>query len=354
MQLAEGAAAVPEGGAPRAAARPRRRRLAGLRLVRASELSLGRRRCGSGFVYLAAGGGRIADPAVIARIRALAIPPAYREVRIAAEDDAHLQAVGRDDRGRWQFRYHPLWEAQREARKVERLARLVEALPRLRRRVARDLARPGLPRERVLAAVVQLIDRTHIRIGGEDYVHSGRSRGAATLLKSQLASQGRVLRFAFRGKGGRRIEGSVAAPALARLLPELLALPGPRLFQYLDADGRRRRVNAREVNLYLQEIAGTPVSAKDFRTLAASANAARRLAAQEPGATATARRRQLAEVMREIALLLSNTPAVVRKSYVHGCVVEAFEAGALPRLFAGRALPCLNGAESAVSRLLHE
>lgn len=315
------------------------------------DLTIGRRRCGRGFLYVDAGGRRITDAATLARIRSLAIPPAYREVRIAARADAHIQAIGRDDAGRVQYRYHPDWEEVREERKVERLADLCAALPRIRRTLARDL-RWGEPcRRKALAAVVTVIDKTYIRIGCEDYVHSGRSRGAATLLKRNVSRQGDRLSVAFRGKGGNWFSCEIASRPLAEAYEQLCRLPGPRLFQYLDEDGKRRIVTAGDVNAYLKEIAGSPVSAKDFRTLAATAAAAERFARAAPDPRRTVLRKQIAEVNREVAQMLGNTPAVARKSYIHRSMVESFAEGRLPRLVNGKPIAQLSRGEAAVARL---
>ncbi len=316
----------------------------GLRQVGPEALVLRRRRAGRGFVYLDEKGRQVRDRATLARIRSLAVPPAYEDVQIARDADAHLQAVGRDAAGRVQYRYHPAWTEEREARKVERLGALAAALPHLRRSVARDLARPELCRRRVLAAVISLIDKTHVRIGCEDYVHTGRSRGAATLLKRNVRVAGDRVALDFRGKGGRAIECAVRAPALARTVRALKRQPGPRLFRFRGEDGRLHNLTAADANAYLQEVTGEGVTAKDFRTLAATATAAERLGALEPGPSATARRRQINGVMREIAEMLANTPAVTRKSYVHRRLVDAFERGTLASLVAGcdrpRGLAC--------------
>ncbi len=306
--------------------------VAALTYTASEALPIRRRRCGRGFLYLDGRGRRIADEAVLARIRALAIPPNYREVAIADDPQAHLQATGLDAAGRLQYRYHPGWEAVREQQKLDRLGVIARAIPRIRGRVTRDLARAGLCRERVLAGVVQVLDRTHIRIGSESYVHSGRSRGAATLLKSQVALQAEGVCFAFRGKGGQQVRCAVEAPKLAELVRELKGTPGRRLFQYRDGEGGVHRVTSLEVNAYLQAVAGETISAKDFRMLAANATAASRLARLEPAAGAAGRQRQVAAVVREVASLLGNTPAVARRSYIHARVVEAFENGRLAQL----------------------
>lgn len=303
-----------------------------LRIVAVEDLRYTRRRCGRGFVYFDERGRRISDRGTLERVRRLAIPPAYAEVLIASRPNHHIQAVGRDEAGRLQYLYHPDWEAVREARKTTRLARLCAALPALRRRLARVLATPGPSREKTLAAVIALIDRTHIRIGCDDYVHSGRSRGASTLLKRNVRIEGDRVFLDFVGKRRTPIQCALRSPVLARALEELRALPGPRLFQYRNAEGALRPVSAAEVNAFLRELAEAEVTAKDFRTLAATAAAGERLCVVERGASVTARKRQVAEVIRAVAQLLANTPAIARKSYVHRELVDAFESGELARL----------------------
>lgn len=325
---------------------------ASLRATSAEALTIRRRRRGQGFEYLDAVGRRLTDAETLARIRTLAIPPAYREVRIASRPDAHLQAVGRDDAGRLQYRYHPHWDAVREARKSRQLADFCAALPRIRRRVARDLRAEGLPRRRVLAAVVMLIDRTHIRIGCEDYVHSGRSRGAATLAKRNLRCDGDCVALGFSGKGRREVRCEIECAPLARVVRVLGELPGRRLFQYRDRRGDLRRVTAQEVNQYLQGIAGAPVTAKNFRTLAASAAAAEMLSGIEPAGSRRARRRQVARIVAEVADMLGNTPAVVRKSYVLAEVLDSFGEGRLQNAGRRRPLAGLKRGEVMVASLL--
>ncbi|HKY94453.1 MAG TPA: DNA topoisomerase IB [Kiloniellales bacterium] len=303
-----------------------------LRMVAVEDLCLTRRRCGRGFAYFDARGRRISDKVTLDRLRGLAIPPAYAEVLIAPRANHHIQAVGRDEAGRLQYLYHPAWEAVREARKSTKLARLCTALPTLRRRLARILATPGLSREKALAAVIALIDRTHIRVGCDDYVHSGRSRGASTLLKRNVRIEGDRIFLAFVGKRRMPVQCSLRSPRLAGALEELRQLPGPRLFQYRNGDGALRKVSAAEVNAFLRELAEVEVTAKDFRTLAATAAAGERLCLLERAASASARKRQVAEVIRAVAALLANTPAIARKSYVHRELIDAFETGELARL----------------------
>ncbi|WP_366552737.1 DNA topoisomerase IB [Aquibaculum sediminis] len=335
---------------------PQRRRAlraTGLRLAKVEGLTIRRQRCGRGFTYQDEAGQRIDDAETLQRIRSLAIPPAYKEVCISPDPRGHLQAVGRDAAGRLQYRYHPGWEEVREAEKVERLSQFCASLPRLRRRVRRDLRKEGLTRERVLAGIVLIIDRTHIRIGCEDYVHSGRTRGAATLLKRNVHCDGKQLSLTFRGKGGREIRCELAHPSLTALARELHALPGRRFFQYRDAHGKRHKVTAGEVNAYLREAAGAPVTAKDFRSLTATAAAGQRLARLQPEPRERARNRQIATVMHEVAEMLSNTPAVVRRSYVHRCVVQAFTGGTLAGRFAKcRPADSLSRAETLVAQLV--
>lgn len=307
-------------------------RKAGLRTGTPEDLVVRRRRCGRGFFYLDECSRRITDGETLARFRQLAVPPAYRDVYLASDPGIHIQAVGRDEAGRLQYRYHPDWEAVREAAKADRLATLCAALPRIRRRVSRDLRRRTLEHDRVLAGVVALIDRTHIRIGCEDYVHSGRSRGAATLLRRSASCNGSSIHLTFRGKGGKEIGCEVRAPALVRLVAELQRLPGRRLFRYRDSAGKVYPVTAADTNAYLRRISGASVTAKDFRTLAATAAAAERLGMLEPASSVTGRRRQLAAAFRDIAEMLGNTPSVTRKSYVHRRLVEAFHSGELGAL----------------------
>jgi DNA topoisomerase-1 len=328
-----------------------RARKIGLTYVTPEDLTIRRRPRGKGFTYVGASGRVIRDPAVLARIRSLAIPPAYRDVRIARSARAHLQAVGQDDAGRTQYRYHPDWTEVRDAHKIERLAALIDALPRIRRHISRGVACACACRDKAVSGVVMLIDKTHIRIGCEDYVHSGRARGAATLLKRNVRHEGGKVILTFRGKGGAQIHCEATAPALARAIAALGRLPGARLFQYRDDGGKRTLVSAADANRFLQEISGAPVTAKDFRTLAATAAAASILRAQDPAESEAGRRRQVVAVMKEVAAMLGNTPAVCRKSYVHPRLVEAFQSGELKRLRGRKKEPLLSKGEALVASL---
>ncbi len=304
---------------------------AGLRHVSADALSIRRRRCGKGWIYLGSDDRRIADHATLRRLARLAVPPAYQDVLYAEDPAAHLQAIGRDSEGRLQYRYHPRWERVREIRKARRLARLADALPRIHRSLSRHLAATEPTRHLAFAAVIDLVARTAIRPGSESYARLRGTRGAATLLKSNVSIYGETITLTFRGKGGKTIVKEFTAPRLARVIVSLQQLPGRRLFQYRTEDGDLRHVTAREVNDFLREIAGMRISLKDFRTLLASASVFETLARAEPGASERKRRKQVLEAVRIAATDLANTPAICRKSYVHRAVVAAFEDGVLER-----------------------
>jgi DNA topoisomerase-1 len=301
---------------------------AGLRSGDVATLTIARRRCGRGFVYLDRDGRRIREPRVLDRIAALAVPPAYREVRIAADPRAHLQAVGRDEAGRLQYRYHPGWDAVREAQKLERLAATLAALPRLRQVVRADLARPQLVRDKALACAVAIMDGAHIRVGCEDYLKLSGSRGAATLMKENVEIGTRRIELGFRGKGGKEVSCVIEDPPLARALRRIAALPGRRLVKYENGEGARA-ITARDVNAYLAQATGRPITAKDLRQRAGCVLACERFLAMLPASSEAARKRQVAGVMRAVSEILGNTPAVARKSYVAALVVDAFRDGRL-------------------------
>lgn len=305
-----------------------------LRRVSSDDLTIRRVRLGRSFGYRDAEGAKITDADVLARIRALAIPPAYDDVRIAADPQAHLQAVGHDEAGRVQHRYHPEWEKVRERRKLKRLGRLIEALPRLRARIAADIKTRALCREKALACAAAIIDRCHLRVGNESYARANGSHGTSTLLKRHVTLSGTRVALHFRGKGGKEIACAIDDGPLARALARIVALPGRRLLQYRDAEGTVAPIRAAEVNAYLRQACGLSVSSKDLRMLAANAAAAELLLAGEEIASETGRKRQLADIMRAISERLANTPAVVRKSYVHAIVVEAYASGRLQRSYA--------------------
>jgi DNA topoisomerase I len=301
----------------------------GLKLVTTQALTIHRRRAGKGFCYLRPDGSLLRDKDEIARLASLAVPPAYRDVVYAHEAAAHLQAVGRDAAGRLQYRYHPEWEKVREIKKARRLARLVGVLPKIRRSIGQHLATDQVSRELVLAAVIELVARSGIRPGSEDYARMRGTRGAATLLKSNVSVAGETMILTFRAKGGKVVRKEFAAARLGPIVEALRKIPGRRLFQFVDGNGAVRAVSARDVNGFLREIAGVKISLKDFRTLLASAAVLEALAQQSPAESPRRRRRQVLEAVRVVAEELANTPAVCRRSYVHDKVVTAFEDGVL-------------------------
>jgi len=290
-----------------------------------------RRVAGGRFAYFDTEGTRIRDPETIARIDALAIPPAYTDVWICTDDCGHLQATGRDARGRKQYRYHPRWRDERDRDKFAKLAGFARALPRIRARVAADLRRRGLPRDKVVAAIVRLLDSTLVRIGNAEYVRENASYGLTTLRKRHLREDGRALKLCFNGKHGIGHEITIGERDVARVIRRCAALPGRELFRYVDDNGAHK-VSAADVNAWLHEAGGDAFTAKDYRTWAASAAALDRLRALEAPRSARATRRAVAQVAREVAALLRNTPAVCRNSYIHPAVVDAFAAGELPAL----------------------
>jgi DNA topoisomerase-1 len=289
---------------------------------------MSRRRAGRRFVYFDPAGRCVRDPEVIARVTALAIPPAYTSVWICPDPDGHIQATARDARGRKQYRYHPRWRAVRDATKFERMLAFGKALPRIRKQVEADLARAGMPREKVLATVVRLLETTLMRIGNDEYVKRNRSYGLTTLENRHVNLSGNGVRFEFKGKSGIVHRVTVQEPRIARIIRRCLDIPGHDLFSYLDEEGAPHPIRSTEVNAYLQAAAGADFTAKDYRTWAASVLAMSRLAhlPREPQRTA---RSNVVAVMKAVAERLGNTAAICRKSYVHPAVCEAYLAGTL-------------------------
>lgn len=304
----------------------------GLTLVASAALTVRRIPRGTGFSYCHAGGSRVHNKRELARLNALAVPPAYVEVRFAADPSAHLQAIGTDAAGRLQYRYHPAWTEVREAVKARRLARLARALPAIKRAVVRTLASAGPSVDFAAAAVVHLVDLTALRAGAERHARDRGTGGASTLLKSNVAVSGDAVLLEFKAKGARTVTKEVRDARLAKAVARLQRLPGRRLFQYRAPDGAVHPVRAREVNSYLREVGGRRISLKDFRTLVGSGGVLEALAAQPAGRSQRERRSQLRSAVVEIAGELANTPTVCRKSYVHGAVVAAFESGRLSRM----------------------
>jgi len=304
---------------PRVAARE-----AGLRYSSDERPGIGRRRRGRGFSYRDADGRTVRDPEVIARIRSLAIPPAWTDVWICPWPNGHVQATGRDARGRKQHIYHARWSEARDVSKFDRMLTFAAALEPIRERCEKDLARPGLPREKVLAAVVRLLELTLIRVGNDEYARLNRSFGLTTLRNRHARIEGTRVRFRFRGKSGQEHEVGLRDRRLASLIRRCQELPGQELLQYVDEEGVIRDVTSDEVNVYLREISGGDFTAKDFRTWAGSVLAYRALRALEPAGSPTAARKNVVVAMRETAGRLGNTPAVARKSYVHPAILEAY------------------------------
>lgn len=300
----------------------------GLKLVASDALTIRRRKKGAGFSYVRPDGKSV-DRATAKRLASLAVPPAYHDVLYAEDPAAHLQAIGRDDAGRLQYRYHPEWEKVREMRKSRRLARLAEALPRIRRSVAQHLSADGPTRELALAGVIELVARSAIRPGSESYARLRGTRGAATLLKSNVSVNGDTIVLSFRAKGGKKVTKEIIAARLCAAIEILKKLPGRRLFQYRNGDDAVRMVSAQDVNVFLREIADARISLKDFRTLLASVSVLQALTQETPATSKRARRRQVLEAIRTAADELANTPTICGKSYVHEAVVNAFEEGTL-------------------------
>jgi DNA topoisomerase-1 len=290
---------------------------------------------GRGFAYHDARGERIRDGKALARIHALAIPPAWTDVWICPRASGHIQAVGRDAKGRKQYRYHADWSRHASDTKFGRLPEFARALPKLRRRVEADLGTRGISREKVIATAVRLLEITLIRVGNAQYVRQNRSYGLTTLHKRHLDLEGAALTFAFKGKSGVEHEVTVRDRKLAAVIRSLQDLPGQQLFKYRDADGTLCPITSDEVNAYIREAMGEPFSAKDFRTWAGTVSAARALREMEPPTSASDSKRKITVCVKAVAGLLGNTPTVCRSSYVHPAVFELFEKGSLAKALPG-------------------
>ncbi|GLU34150.1 DNA topoisomerase I [Trinickia caryophylli] len=304
------------------------------------------------FAYFDPSGRRIRDRDEIARIDALAIPPAYTDVWICPDPLGHLQATGRDARARKQYRYHPQWRETRDATKYERMAAFGDALPKIRARIRRDLRLPGMPWGKVVATVVRLLDITLVRVGSPEYARENNSYGLTTLRKRHAAVRAGHLRFRFRGKSGVEHDIDVDDPRIARIVRRCLDLPGHELFQYIDEAGMRRPVGSSDINDYLREASGADFTAKDYRTWAGSVLALAALRKIEPRGTARHVRSHVVETIKSVAATLRNTPAVCRRCYVHPTVIDAFEAGELHALPKGRTRQGLKADEAAFAALL--
>jgi len=311
--------------------------LARLRYVTDQHPGIRRVKAGSGFRYIGANGQTIRRKEILARIRALAIPPAWTDVWICPDPRGHIQAIGRDAKRRKQYRYHSDWRATRDETKFDRMQAFARALPILRRRTRADLARPGLPREKVLATLVQLLERSLIRVGNEEYARQNESFGLTTLRDKHVRVDGGTVRFQFRGKSGKRHTIDVNDWRLAQVVKQCRDLPGQELFQYVDENGKRQRVGSGDLNRYLRDITGEEFTSKDFRTWWGSVLAMTALRELEPGRNKTQSEKNVLLAIEAVAGLLGNTRAVCRKSYVHPGVIGCYVEGSLAKILDRRA-----------------
>jgi DNA topoisomerase-1 len=304
---------------------------AGLRYASDDRPGLRRRRAGRGFTYVDSDGRAITDERELGRIRRLAIPPAWTDVWICPDPRGHIQATGRDARRRKQYRYHERWREVRDETKYERMLDFAKALPRIRKHVARDIARPRLTRERVLATIVRLLETSLIRVGNDEYARHNSSYGLTTLREKHVRVVGSRVTFRFRGKSGKEHDVDVRDPRVARVIRRLQELPGQELFRYLDEDGETRTLDSADVNDYLREVSGDDLTAKDFRTWAGTVHATRELFAIGGADSARAAKRNVTEAVKAVAARLGNTPAVCRRCYIHPAIVQAYLHGKIAR-----------------------
>lgn len=330
---------------------------AGLRYVSDEQPGYTRKRKGESFQYFDTAGKLIEDETRLLRIKRLAIPPAYREVWICPVANGHIQATGRDDRGRKQYRYHERWRAIRDENKYYRILNFAAQLPRIRRRVQEDLKLPGLKREKVLATVVQLLERTFIRVGNEEYARENKSFGLTTMKDHHVKVIGQKLRFRFRGKAGKEHEVDFTDRRVAKIVRKLQDLPGQHLFQYVNDEGDLCDLTSQDVNDYLREISGQDFTAKDFRTWAGTVLAAMALNAQQKFATTKEAKSNVKAAISAAAKLLGNTPTICRKCYVHPAIVESYLSGNLieglqSKLDEAETIPDFSDSERAVLNFL--
>jgi DNA topoisomerase I len=302
---------------------------AGLRYVSDTGPGIRRRRAGRGFSYIGTDGQRLTDRRQIKRIKALAIPPAWTDVWISPTRRGHIQATGRDQKGRKQYRYHPRWHDVRDEVKFGRMVAFAAALPQIRERTEQDLRRQGLPREKVLAAVVRLLEKTMMRVGNDEYARDNDSYGLTTLQDEHAEVTSRRVVFRYRGKSGREHETTLDDPRLARIVKRCQELPGQELLQYIDEDGQVRDIDSADVNDYLREITGEPFTAKDFRTWAGTVLACMALQEFDAVASAGEAQKNVVAAVKRVAERLGNTPAVCRSSYIHPQVLDAYLDGSM-------------------------
>ena len=305
-------------------------RAAKLRYISDRMPGIRRVRTRTGFAYRNPDGSKITDEETLARIRKLAIPPAYEDVWICPHPNGHLQAVGRDARGRKQYRYHPRWREVRDAAKYDKMLVFGRVLPQIRARADQDLSRRGLPREKVLAAVVRLLETTLMRVGNEEYARTNHSYGLTTLRNRHAKVEGGSrIRFDFRGKHGLEHHIDLRSKRLAAIVRRCQELPGQELFQYLDEDGEPRAIASEDVNDYLQEITGEEITAKDFRTWAATNLAALAFRQLEAFDTKTRAKKNIVQAVEAVSKMLGNTPAICRKCYIHPAIFDGYLDGSL-------------------------
>ncbi len=302
---------------------------AGLRYATDDKPGIQRKRAGTGFRYLDPEGRPVRDRETLARIKSLVIPPAWEDVWICLLPLGHIQATGRDEKGRKQYRYHPRWRAVRDGTKYSRMMAFGRALPKIREQADRDMALPGLPRRKVLAAVVRLLEGSLIRVGNDEYAKSNHSFGLTTMRDKHVALEGATIQFAFRGKSGVHHEIDIHDRRLARIVARCQELPGQELFQYLDEDGKAQDVASADVNEYLREITGSEFTAKDFRTWAGTILAALALQEFETFDSQAQAKKNVVRAIERVAERLGNTPTVCRKCYVHPAVLEAYLDGSM-------------------------
>jgi DNA topoisomerase I len=324
--------------------------VAGLRYVNDESPGIRRKKRGGSFGYVGPDGKAVTDAASLGRIRSLAIPPAWTEVWICPSPQGHIQATGRDARGRKQYRYHPRWRQVRDETKYHRMIKFGKVLPKLRARIEADLGRPGLPREKVLAAVVRLLETTFIRVGNEEYARDNGSFGLTTLKDHHVKISGAQIRFRFKGKSAKAHEIALSDPRLAKIVKHCRDIPGQDLFQYIDDEGNAQTVGSADVNEYLREISGDDFTAKDFRTWAGTTLAALALAKAEAAPTASKAKKVIAAAVATVADRLGNTVAVCRKCYVHPAVFDAYLDGSIAKALLRRVSE--SAAEKAVLKLI--